>query len=149
MFSKIAHSLINVGVAYWVASLSVIRGDVNLESLKDLYNQWEWKVLCIAVFYFGCNMLFEAIFGKCLGMCLFSIFVRKTRYAVKRSFRQKLLYISLYTVSFSTVVISLKLFLINLVLLQIPCFLIKKNTLHGYLGGMKTVYEEHASNPAS
>lgn len=86
------------------------------------------------------NLVFELFFYKRdPGM----IFVG-TFYEHQRTTLQKILYVILYTLSFSTLLfyiwVPFDLFLINILFIQLPCVLITKNTFHGFLAGnVKTV----------
>ena len=93
-----------------------------------------WKISVIVLFFL--YNLFFLIFYKnvCLGMMLC-----RTKWKEKINFQNELLYIVLYTLSFSTLFIWIwfpfDVFLINILLLQLPCVLITGTTLHGYLSG--------------
>ncbi len=56
---------------------------------------------------------------------------------------QYLIFSVLYSLSFATlffhIFFQFDLLLLNLLLLQLPMILSKRNTLHGYLSGMRTV----------
>lgn len=88
--------------------------------------------------------LYELIFifinkGRDLGMILFNTYWEKDY-----SIFQLLIYNILYTVSFSTILFWLffpfDIFLVNMLLIQLPTVLLKGTTLHGFLsGGIKSV----------
>jgi hypothetical protein len=65
--------------------------------------------------------------------------ILKARWKGDNSYWNFLLFISLYTLSFSTllfyIVFPFDLFLINMILLQIPTIILKKTTFHGFLSG--------------
>ncbi len=62
-----------------------------------------------------------------------------TYWAKDYPLKNQLIWLSLYTLSFSTllfwVFFPFDLFLINMLCLQLPMILIKKTTLHGFLSG--------------
>ncbi len=65
---------------------------------------------------------------------------------------QHLLFTVLYTASFSTLLYSFyfpfDLLLVNLLFLQLPCILLTKTTLHGYLSGnMVTIKDTYKKLP--
>jgi len=93
-----------------------------------------WKISWIVIFFLY-NCIFEFFYEKRdPGMILFN-----TYYERKRSLPQELLYVLLYTLSFSTLLFYIwipgDLLIINLFLVQLPFVLIAKNTLHGFLSG--------------
>jgi len=96
--------------------------------------QLDWRILLVLVF-FGYNLFF-LIFNKnrCLGMI-----VLKTHWKDNHSYWDYLIFIILYTLSFSTLLFyiffPLDLFLINMIFFQIPTVILKKTTLHGFLSG--------------
>lgn len=127
--SKVLPSIINVLVTFVLAFPFLF-----LYGLSP-----QWKITWIAIFL-AYNLFFEFFFGRCLGM-----FLIKTRYNTSRSALQILIYIILYTASFSTLLFSIwfsfDLLLINLLILQVPCILLTGTTLHGYVSGkITTVY---------
>jgi len=98
-----------------------------------------WKFSWVIIFFFY-NFAFEFFYQKRdPGMILVGTF-----YERQRSKIQKLFYVILYSLSFSTLLFHIwfpfDIFLINIFLIQLPCILFFKNTLHGFLSGnVKTV----------
>lgn len=93
-----------------------------------------WKLGWILIFFLY-NFVSELSFKKRdPGMLLIG-----TDYERQRSPSQKVIYVALYTVSFSTLLFHVffipDLLLANLLLLQLPCILLTGNTVHGYLSG--------------
>jgi hypothetical protein len=92
------------------------------------------KIIFISLFLLY-NLL-VLIFNKnrCFGMIIF-----KTQWKEKYPFANQIIYILLYTLSFSTllfwVYFPLDLFLLNMIVFQLPVVIAKKTTLHGYLSG--------------
>jgi hypothetical protein len=72
--------------------------------------------------------------SRCIGMM-----VMKTRYAREYPKANQLLYITLYSLSFASllfwVFFPFDLFLFNMIFIQLPIVIMKKTTLHGYLSG--------------
>jgi len=129
IFKKLFASLINVVVVFIIA----------LPFLFWMGWGWPWRLLIIGLF-FSYN-LGALIFNnnRCLGMV-----IAKTKWAKEYSKSQHLLWIVLYTLSFATLFIWIRwpfdLFLINMLILQLPSVLITGTTLHGLLSGkMETV----------
>ncbi len=120
---KLAASIINI-LATFLAALPFLY----IYGLST-----EWKVSWIVIFFFY-NVIFEGIYGRCLGMMLCN-----THYKSEVPLLRKLVYITLYTASFSTLLFYLwfpfDLLLINLLLLQLPSLLLTKTTLHGFVSG--------------
>jgi hypothetical protein len=93
-----------------------------------------WKLLLILIF-FGYNLFF-LFFNKnrCLGMIILNTYWKKDY-----SFFNYLIFVILYTLSFSTLLFyiyfPLDLFLMNMALLQLPTVILKKTTFHGLLSG--------------
>ncbi len=100
-----------------------------------------WKILIIFIFFL-ISILFM-IFNKNrdLGMILM-----KTYWKKEYSIRQELVYNLLYTLSFSTLFVKIylpfDLFIINILLIQLPTVLITRTTLHGYLSGKMTTIKK-------
>ncbi len=98
-----------------------------------------WKLSWIVIFLIY-NLVFEFFYkNRDPGMVLFN-----TYYEHKRTASQKLLYICLYTLSFSSLLFYIwfpfDLLLINLIAVQLPCVYLTGNTLHGFLSGnVKTI----------
>jgi hypothetical protein len=125
---KLLPSLINVGITFLIA----------LPFYFIFTDKLWWKYIWILVFLVY-NLVFEIIFNRCPGMMLVG-----SHYNQNRNLGQKILYVILYSLSFSTLLFRLwfpfDLFLINLLLIQLPFILITKTTFHGYLSGkIKTV----------
>lgn len=125
---KILPSLVNVGMTFIVA----------LPFYFIFSDKFWWKILWILIFFIY-NLLFETIFDRCPGMMLIGSHYDKTR-----NLGQKILYVILYSLSFSTLLFHLwfpfDLLLINLLLIQSPFILITKTTFHGFVSGnVKTV----------
>ena len=74
--------------------------------------------------------------NRCLGMMLFG-----TTWSRSKKKGHEHLFIILYTVSFSSLFFSIwfpfDLFLVNILLLQLPSILLTKTTFHGFLSGNK------------
>jgi hypothetical protein len=123
---KLVHSLVNVEITFLITFPF---------ALWFKMSSMGWVVLWIGVFFLY-NIFFENRYGRCPGMMICGSY-----YSTQRSTRQKLLYVSLYVASFSTLLFyiwfPLDLLLINLSV-QLIFLKIKKNTLHGYIGGMRT-----------
>ncbi len=69
-----------------------------------------------------------------------------THYEARKLPIEKVVYIMLYTASFSTILfyiwVPFDLLVFNLLILQLPCILLTGTTLHGFLsGGIKTVWK--------
>jgi len=93
-----------------------------------------YKLILVLIFFLY-NLTFIFLTkNRCLGMIILGI-KWKEQYPLK----QQLLYVFLYSLSFSTIVIWIffpfDLLLFNLLLIQLPCVLITGTTLHGYLSG--------------
>ena len=92
------------------------------------------KIVFISLFLLY-NLL-VLIFNKnrCFGMIIL-----KTQWKEKYPFANQIIYILLYTLSFSTllfwVYFPLDLFLLNMLVFQLPVVIVKKTTLHGYISG--------------
>jgi len=132
VFEKLAASVINV-LFVLVISMPVYF------FVKDSLTK---KFMIIGIFFvynLVCMVFNENV---CLGMMLM-----KTRYAREYSLSRHVLYVMLYTLSFSSLLFwiffPLDLFLVNMLLLQLPTILIKKTTLHGYLSGNITTISTH------
>ena len=72
--------------------------------------------------------------SRCIGMM-----VMKTRYAKEYPKLNQLLYITLYSLSFASLLFWIffpfDIFLFNMLFIQLPVVIIKKTTMHGYLSG--------------
>ncbi len=97
------------------------------------------KFILIGIFFIY-NFLFLVFNNsRCLGMIIMN-----THYDKIHPKKNQLIYLILYTLSFSSLLFSVffpfDLFIINMVLLQLPSIILKKTTFHGYLSGnIKTV----------
>ncbi len=95
-----------------------------------------WKISIIIIFFL--YNLFFLIFNenRCLGMMAVG-----TIWDKKVSFPKELLFIFIYTLSFSTLFFWIwfpfDIFLINILFLQLPTILMTGTTFHGYLSGNK------------
>lgn len=84
-----------------------------------------------------------------------------TKWKKRMDFKYELLYVILYALSFSTLFIWIRfpfdIFLINMILFQLPSILLTGSTFHGYLSGKKqsiitklkkvpTLYQPRSSN---
>ncbi len=100
-----------------------------------------WKLSVIFLFFLY-NVLFLMFNNnRCLGMIII-----KTNWAQQYSKSQHFIWIVLYTASFSTLFwwswFPFDLFLINMLLIQLPTVLLTGTTFHGWLSGkMETVKE--------
>jgi hypothetical protein len=125
IFEKLVPTLINCAIVFGLSTFF----------LNFPYAIWA----TITVFLFLAYNLFFLVFNKniCLGMMLMG-----TRWKRRVSFQNELLYVFLYTLSFSTIFIKIwfpfDVLLINLIFLQLPTILFLGTTLHGYLSGYKT-----------
>jgi hypothetical protein len=93
-----------------------------------------YKIILVLLFFlYNLSFIFLTK-NRCLGMIILNIQWKK-EYPIKN----QLIYVFLYTLSFSTIVIWIffpfDLLLFNLLLIQLPCVLITGTTLHGYLSG--------------
>lgn len=100
------------------------------------------KFILIGIFFI--YNLFFLIFNnsRCLGMIIMHTYYDKI-YPKKN----QLIYLVLYTLSFSSLLFSFffpfDLFILNMVLLQLPSIILKKTTFHGYLSGnIRTVSKD-------
>lgn len=101
----------------------------------------EWKLIWVAIFFIY-NLIVELVWGRCVGMMFF-----KAQYESQKPMWQKIIYIFLYTASFSTLFFHIwflfDILLINLLLVQLPCILLTGTTLHGLLSGnIRTALEK-------
>lgn len=122
---------------------SVINATVVLLAFLPFYIYIE-NILYKKLILIGLFLLYNLIFlafnnSRCLGMILMETYYDKRYPKINQ-----LLYILLYTASFSTLLFwfyfPFDLFLLNVVILQIPTILINGTTIHGYISGnIKTV----------
>jgi hypothetical protein len=94
----------------------------------------EWRLLLVLIFFIY-NLLFLLFNNnRCLGMIIL-----KTYWKKDYSFFNYFVFIILYTLSFSTLLFyayfPFDLFLVNMLLLQLPTIIIKNTTFHGWLSG--------------
>ncbi len=128
VFEKVIPSFINAVIAFGLATPALIIFGPGLV----------WKILVIVIFGLYESFVFLFFKDRCLGMKIMD-----TYWASKYSFKQHLVYNIFYTLSFATFLIyiwfPLDLLLFNLLAIQLPSVLMEGTTLHGYLGGMRTV----------
>lgn len=103
----------------------------------EFSREWEWAWIGTFFLY---NLVCEVLFEKCLGMKLFNAV-----YEIQSPLWRKILYVILYTASFSTLFFYIwfpfDILLINIFVVQLPCVLFTGTTLHGFLSGnIKTVF---------
>lgn len=128
ILEKAFPSIINVVVVFLVSQLF-------LPFTADLIGD-KWTFISVFFIY---NIVFLFLEdGRDLGM-----FVFDTRWAKQYSTANKIVYAVLATASFSTLLFkvwfTLDLFLINMILLQLPAVIKTGTTFHGWLaGGMVT-----------
>lgn len=99
----------------------------------------EYKIMLVAIFLVY-NLFFVFVTkNRCLGMIILNIYW-KEEYPLKN----KMIYVFLYTLSFSTSVIWIffpfDLLLVNLLLIQLPFVLKTGSTAHGYFSGKMSGY---------
>jgi hypothetical protein len=124
IFEKLIPTLINCVVVF----------GISLYFINLPYATWALITVVLFLFY----NLFFLFFNKniCLGMILMG-----TRWKKRVSFHNELLYVFLYTLSFSTIFMKiwfpLDVLLINLIFLQLPTILVTGTTFHGFVSGNK------------
>lgn len=96
------------------------------------FNAWRWSVVGLFFLY---HMTFVVTESRgCLGMRVIGTF-----YSEKFQTNQYILYSILYTMSFATlfwwVLFPFDVFLVNMLLIQLPTILITGTTLHGFVSG--------------
>lgn len=101
-----------------------------------------YKVILVMLFFiYNLSFIFLTK-NRSLGMMILNIFW-KDEYSLKN----QIIYVFLYTLSFSTAVIWIlfpfDLLLVNLLLIQLPMVLLTGTTLHGYLSGKMSGFKEH------
>ena len=99
-----------------------------------------YKIILVLLFFlYNLSFIFLTK-NRCLGMIILKI-----NWKEEYSLKQQLLYVFLYSLSFSTIVIWIffpfDLLIFNLLLIQLPCVLITGTTLHGYLSGKMSGYK--------
>jgi hypothetical protein len=92
------------------------------------------KIIFIVIFLIYNTIILLFNKNRCVGMiCL------RMRWKESYPFVSQIIYIILYTFSFSTLLFWIyfpfDLFILNMALLQVPAVILKKTTLHGYLSG--------------
>jgi len=126
---KIIPSIINAGAVIILAT----------PFLFARPNFMAWRFILIAVF-FSYTLFFLIFFkNRCLGMM-----IMHTYWDTNYKFTQHLTYDVLYSLSFASLIIWLwfpfDLFIINMLLFQLPILILKKTTLHGLISGnLKTI----------
>ena len=102
----------------------------------------QYKLILVLIF-----LLYNLVFvfttqNRCLGMILLNIYWKED-YPIKN----QIIYVFLYTLSFSTAVIwvifPFDLLLFNLLLIQLPFVLITGTTAHGYFSGKMSGYKNY------
>lgn len=124
---KLLHSIINAAAALLVSVWALPLFAMNLA---------QWRIAYVAAF-FVLNVACELKYGRCLGMMM-----RGIHYSGNPSIARRLCFVCLYVISFSTVLYYIwfpgDLLLANMLLFQLPCFLAKRNTFHGYIAGVRS-----------
>jgi len=128
IFEKSLASFIDVTIIFLLSAPIVLILSIN-----------KWQLLTIGIFFLY-NVLF-LLFNRnrSLGMIIVGV-----EWAKAYSMQQKVIWLILYTASFSTLLIWIwfpfDLFLINMLLLQLPSILVTGTTFHGLISGrMETV----------
>jgi len=129
LWEKVIPSVINVAIVVLLA----------LPFLIFWGNGMGWKLATVTICLVYNLIVLTFNQNRCIGMM-----VMKTHWAARYSVASQLAYAVLYTASFATLFFSVyfpfDLFLFNILLLQLPTYLIKGTTFHGYLSGnMETV----------
>lgn len=124
ILEKLFTSLVNVGVAF-VLLLPFLWMNFSTLELKWIFIGLFWLENLISILFFNYRLP---------GMAL-----QNTHWKQTYSKPHQLLHALLYTASFATLLFWIwfpgDLLLLNLVLLQLPCLLLTKTTLHGWLSG--------------
>jgi hypothetical protein len=99
----------------------------------------EYRLILVLLFFlYNLSFIFLTK-NRCLGMIILNIHWKE-----EYSILNQLIYVFLYSLSFSTLVIWIyfpfDLLLFNLLLIQFPTVLITGSTLHGYLSGKMSGY---------
>ena len=127
IFQKLAASLINF----------LLAGVLSLPIFFLFDSVTLWKISLIIIFFLDSFLFMLLNKNRDLGMIIV-----KTYWQKQYSIKQQILYNCLYTVSFSTlfvwVIFPFDIFLINLLLVQLPFVMITGTTAHGYLSGKMT-----------
>lgn len=123
-FQKFSSSLINAIVVF-IVTLPFL-------SLTD--NLLVKRLIVIVTFFVYCLIFMFLNENRDLGMIM-----TKSYWKAKYSIKNQLLFNFLYTLSFATlffhIYFPLDLFLINMILVQLPFVLITGTTFHGYFSG--------------
>lgn len=126
IIQKLLPSVINAALVFFVSL-----------PLLEILPIYQWKLAVIGIFFI--YNLFFLIFNRnrCLGMIMCG-----TYWNGKVHFKNEILFIFLYTLSFSTLLFSVyipfDIFLVNMFLLQLPTIQLTGTTLHSYLSGNKS-----------
>jgi len=95
------------------------------------------KFIFISLFF-----IYSFIFAVYYNGRDFGMMIAKTHWKEKYPLKNHIIYSALYTLSFSTlffwIIFPFDLFLLNMLIIQLPCILITKTTFHGYLSGKMT-----------
>ena len=131
IFQKIFPSIINALIIFIISPLLLVHTDKYVDR----------KYIYIGLFFICC--MFFQIFNKNqdLGM-----FLAGTKWKKDYPFKNQLIYNILYTLSFATLFFRvhffLDVFLVNMLMIQLPFVLVTGTTAHGYFAGkMVTVRE--------
>jgi hypothetical protein len=128
IFEKLFSSITNIAFTFVLSiPFLLIYGDTT-----------KWKITWVGIFFLY-NCIFEFVYNRCLGM-MFS----GTYYEKEKTGSQKIIYVSLYSISFSTILFYIwfpfDILILNLILIQLPFVLITGNTFHGFVSGkIKTI----------
>lgn len=124
VLEKLGASIINVAVVFVFTIPFILLWGFGLY----------WKLSFIGLFFLY-NLIF-LIFGN--NICVGSR-ILKTRWEKEYPFINRLIFIFLYTLSFSSllfwIIFPFDIFLVNMLLLQLPCVLLTGTTVHGLLSG--------------
>ncbi|MDD3474905.1 MAG: hypothetical protein PHP08_03330 [Candidatus Dojkabacteria bacterium] len=101
----------------------------------------EYKIILVLIFFlYNLSFIFLTK-NRCLGMIILNVYWKN-----KGSLTEQIIYVFLYTLSFSTIVIwvffPFDLLLFNLLCIQLPTVLLTGTTLHGYLSGKMSEYKK-------
>jgi hypothetical protein len=92
------------------------------------------KLLIVAIFFITHQLFILTKTKHCIGMRLM-----KTKYKTIPTNLQYTIYSTLYTASFTTLLFHiyfpLDIFLVNMLLIQLPTIILTGTTFHGYLSG--------------
>lgn len=127
-YQELLPSIINVFITFMIL----------LPFLYIFDSTIDWRLYWILIFLIY-NLFCEFVLKRCIGMM-----VVKTRYQNEKTHFQKVIYVILYSISFTTllfyVYFPFDLLLINMILFQLPSIFITGNTFHGLLSGnIKTI----------